>query len=56
MNCKKCKQYNTHTVEVINIITKRISWLCFSCHAKYKNYKLSSTFYRAKIGNRKVRL
>ena len=31
MNCKKCKKYNTHTVGVMNTITKKEFWLCFTC-------------------------
>ena len=44
MKCKNCKTYQINTVEVINILTKKILWLCFSCWAtSKKNYKLSST-------------
>lgn len=49
MDCKKCKQYCMHTVEVINTITKRLYWLCFHCWSGSKYYKLSSTRTRTLV-------
>jgi len=43
MNCKKCKQYHINSVEVINTLTRKFVWLCFSCWRDSKYYKLSSS-------------
>jgi len=41
MNCKVCKEYNWNVIEVLHKITEKKAWLCFSCWATTKKYKLN---------------
>jgi hypothetical protein len=41
MNCKECKEYNDHVVEVIQRANEK-TWICFHCWSITKDYRLTS--------------
>jgi hypothetical protein len=49
MNCRECKKYESHVVEVFYKKNNKPYWLCFHCWAITKDYKL--TLFAERVNN-----